>query len=86
MFFLLLFHLLVLLFGIVCYLSYPIFLLGFLFVTIFSVFVLSGKRYFHQIEMISVIKMEKGRWSAAGRAGCYHFAYVLFFNLSWKIW
>jgi hypothetical protein len=50
------------------------------------ILVLSGKRYCHQIEMISVIKMEKGRWSAAGRAGRYHFAYVHFFNLSWKIW
>ena len=33
------------------------------------ILVLSGKRYFHQIEMISVIKMEKGRWSAVGCAG-----------------
>ncbi len=30
------------------------------------IFVLSGKRFYHQIEMISVIKMEKG----VGAVGC----------------
>ena len=33
------------------------------------ILVLSGKRYFHQIEMISVIKSGKGRRAAAGCAG-----------------
>ncbi len=53
---------------------------------LFIILVLSGKRYFHQIEMISVIKMEKGRWAAVGVCWCYYFAFVHFFNLIRKIW
>jgi hypothetical protein len=47
------------------------------------ILILSGKRYCHQIEMISVIKLET--------LVCYWLRWLLFrvrafFNLSWEIW
>jgi hypothetical protein len=52
---------------------------SYLGVVLFSL-LFSGKRYCHQVEMISAIKLETCLWFAAGCAG-YYFAYVHF--LTW---